>query len=86
MYQLKVEGWGLMEKSVAERQVLRDAVGIGRVNDHSTAKMAVALGVFALRQVAVAGVAAQNFAGAGDFEPLGHGLLRFDAFGSSHKS
>ena len=75
-----------MEKSVAEGQVLRDAVSIGRVNDHNSAETAPALGVFGLRQVAVAGVAAQDFAGAGDFEPLGHGLLRFDAFGSSHKS
>jgi hypothetical protein len=75
-----------MEKSVAEGQVLRDAIGISRVNNHRAAEMAVALGVFALRQVPVAGVAAQNFAGPGDFEPLGHGLLRFDAFGSSHKS
>jgi hypothetical protein len=48
--------------------------------------MAVALGVFTLRQMPVAGVTAQNFAGPGDFEPLGHGLFRFDAFGSSHKS
>jgi hypothetical protein len=71
---------------MAEGQVLRDAVGISRVNDHRAAKMAVALGVFALRQVPVARVMAQNFAGPGDFEPLGHGLLRFDAFGSSHKS
>jgi hypothetical protein len=75
-----------MEKSMAEGQVLRDAVSIGRVNDHGTAEMAAALGIFGLGQVAVAGVAAQDFAGAGDFEPLGHGLLRFDAFGSSHKS
>ena len=71
---------------MAEGQVLRDAVGISRVNDHRTAKMAVALGVFALRQVPVAGVMTQHFARPGDFEPLGHGLLRFDAFGSSHKS
>jgi hypothetical protein len=75
-----------MEKSVAEHQVLCDAVGIGRINDHRTAETAAALGVFGLGQVADAGVAAQDFAGAGDFEPLGHGLLRFDAFGSSHKS
>jgi hypothetical protein len=75
-----------MEKSMAEGQVLRDAVGIGRVNDHRTAETAAALGVFGLRQVALASVAAQDFAGAGDFEPLGHGLLRFNAFGSSHKS
>jgi hypothetical protein len=77
---------GSLEKSVAEHQVLCDAVGIGRINDHSTTEMAVALGVFTLCQVPVAGVMAQNFAGPGNFEPLGHGLLRFDAFGSSHKS
>ena len=75
-----------MEKSVAERQVLRDAVSIGRINDHRTAEPAAALGTLGLGQVAFAGVAAQNFAGAGDLEPLGHGLFRFDAFGSSHKS
>jgi len=27
-----------------------------------------------------------DFACASDLEPLGHGLFRFDAFGSSHKS
>jgi hypothetical protein len=37
-----------MEKSMAEGQVLRDAVGIGRVNDHRTAETAAALGVFGL--------------------------------------
>jgi hypothetical protein len=71
---------------MAEGQVLCDAVGISRVNDHRSAEMAVALGVFALRQMPVAGVMAQDFAGPGDFKPLGHGLLRFNAFGSSHKS
>ena len=74
-----------MEKSVAERQILRDAVSIGRINDHRTAETAAALGTLGLGQVAFAGVAAQNFAGAGDLEPLGHGFFRFDAFGSSHK-
>jgi hypothetical protein len=71
---------------VAERQVLRDAVSIGRINDHSTAETAAALGILGLGQVAFTGVAAQDFASAGDLEPLGHGLSRFDAFGSSHKS
>ena len=47
--------------SVAERQILRDAVRIGRVNDHSTAETAAALGILGLGQVAFAGVAAQNF-------------------------
>jgi hypothetical protein len=75
-----------MEKSVAERQILRDTVSIGRINDHNAAETAAALGILGLGQVAVAGVAAQNFAGAGNLEPLGHGLFCFDAFGSSHKS
>jgi len=75
-----------MEKSVAERQVLRDAVSIGRINDHHTAETAAALGILGLGQVAVAGVVEQDFASASDLEPFGHGLFRFDAFGSSHKS
>jgi hypothetical protein len=75
-----------MEKSVAERQVLRDAVGIGRINDHRTAETAAALGILGLGQVAFAGVAAQNFAAGRNFKTLGHGLFGFDAFGTSHKS
>jgi hypothetical protein len=43
------------------------------------------LGVLALQQMAFASMAAQDFARAGDFEPFGHGLSCFDAFGSSHK-
>jgi hypothetical protein len=75
----------LREKSVAERQILQDAVGVGRVNDGGLAEMPAALGTFSLRQVAEAGAAVENLARAGYFEPLGHGLLRFDAFGTSHK-
>jgi hypothetical protein len=48
--------------------------------------MAAALGILGLGQVAVAGVVEQDFASASDLEPLGYGLFRFDAFGSSHKS
>jgi hypothetical protein len=70
---------------VVEGQVLGDAAGIGGVNNYRPAEMAAALGIFGLGQVAPAGVAAQDFAGGGDFEPLGHGLFGFDAFGSSHK-
>jgi hypothetical protein len=70
---------------VAERQILRDAVGIGRVHDGILAEAAAVLRLFALQQVAFAGVAAQDFARAGDLEPFGHGLSCFDAFGSSHK-
>ena len=74
-----------VDRLVAGRQVLRDAVGIRMVNDRALAEPAAALGVFALQQMALAGVAAHDFTGASDFESLGHGLLRFDAFGTSHK-
>jgi hypothetical protein len=48
--------------------------------------MAPALGILGLGQVADAGVVEPDFASASDLEPLGHGLFRFDTFGSSHKS
>jgi hypothetical protein len=70
---------------MAGRQVLRDAVGIRVINHRALAETAAALGVFALQQMAFAGVAAHDFAGAGDFKSFGHGFLCFDAFGTSHK-
>ena len=71
---------------MAERQILRDAIRIGGVNRGCAPEMASAFGILGLGQVAVAGVVEHDFARAGDLEPLGHGLFRFDAFGSSHKS
>jgi hypothetical protein len=71
---------------VAERQILGDAIHIGGVHRGRTTEMASALGFFGLSQVAVAGVMEQDLASAGYLEPLGHGLFRFDAFGTSHKS
>jgi hypothetical protein len=70
---------------MAERQTLRDAVKVGRMNDGSFAETAQALGVFGLRQMAATSGIVHGFAGGGDFEPLGHGFLGFDAFGTSHK-
>src|ERR1017187_7948368 len=70
---------------MAERQILQDTVGIGRVHNGAFAEAAAVLGFFALQQMALASVAAQDFARAGDLEPLGHGLSCFNAFGSSHK-
>jgi hypothetical protein len=64
---------------------LRDTIGVRCVNHSALAETAAAFGVFTLGQMAKTGATAQNFAGAGDLEPLGHGFLRFDAFGSSHK-
>jgi ABC-type proline/glycine betaine transport system permease subunit len=75
-----------MEKSVAERQILRDAIRVGGVYRACATEVAAALGILGLGQVAIAGVVEQDFASASDLEPLGHGFFRFDAFGSSHKS
>jgi hypothetical protein len=70
---------------MAERQILQDAISVGRVHDGTLTETAAVLGIFALQQMAFAGVAAQDFARACDLEPLGYGLSRFDAFGTSHK-
>jgi hypothetical protein len=56
------------------------------MNRRRAAEIPAALGVFGLRQMAFARAGAQNFSASRDLEPLGHGLLRFNAFGTSHKS
>jgi hypothetical protein len=71
---------------VAERQILRDAVGIGFVDHDSFAETTQAMRVFGLRQMPAAGFRAHGFASGGDSEPFGHGFFCFDAFGTSHKS
>jgi hypothetical protein len=70
---------------MAEWQILQDAVSVRGVHDGGFSETATVFGIFALQQVAFARVRAHDFAGAGDLEPLGHGFLRFDAFGTSHK-
>src|SRR3954452_1830010 len=45
-----------------------------------------ALGAFGLQQMPLAGAGAQDFSAGRNLEPLGHGLLGFDAFRTSHKS
>jgi hypothetical protein len=72
--------------SVAERQILRDAIDIGGMHHGGLAEVAAALGIFGLGQVAASGAMAQDFAGAGDLEPFGNGLSSFDAFGTSHNN
>jgi len=47
---------------------------------------AAALGVLGLQQVTFSSARAQDFSAGRNLEPLGHGLLGFDTFGSSHKS
>ena len=71
---------------VAERQVLRDAIHVRGMHGGGATETAPALGAFVLRQMAFTGACAQDFSAGGDFESLGHGLLRFNTFWTSHKS
>src|SRR5438132_12631289 len=69
---------------MAERQVLFDAVFVRGMHPGRAAERTAAFGVFALQQVALAGARTQNFSAGRNLEPLGHGLLGFDAFRTSH--
>ena len=69
---------------MAERQTLGDAVGIRRIHQFGSSKPAAPSGPFSLEQMPLAGVPTHNFAIGGDFEPLGHRLLRFDTLWTSH--
>src|SRR6266568_8373512 len=74
-----------MEGSVAERQILDDAINVGLVHHRSFAEPAAAFGTLTGEQMASAGVGAQHFAAGSDFETFGDGFLCFDAFGATHK-
>jgi hypothetical protein len=71
-------------ESVAEREILGDSIDVRGMNGGGFAQAANAMGVFGLGQMAAAGAEAQRLAGGGEFEPLGHGLFRLNAFGTSH--
>jgi hypothetical protein len=73
-------------ESVTERQVLFDTIDIGFMNQGRPAQAAPAFGAFGLAEMPPAGLAAQDFAAGRDLETFGHGFLRFDAFGTSHKN
>jgi hypothetical protein len=71
---------------MAEWKVLRNAISISGIHHCLLAQTAETFSVFSLCQVPAACVRTQNLASGGNFKPLGYGLLRFDAFGTSHKS
>jgi hypothetical protein len=71
--------------SVAERKILQDAINVGCPEELRIAQPAAALGTFALKQMAPARAAVQNFAGASDLETLGYSLPGLNSFGTSHK-
>jgi hypothetical protein len=59
---------------------------IGWMHRGGAAKSAAAFGDFGFRQVPSAGARAQHFSASRNLETFGHGLLGFDAFGTSHNS
>lgn len=70
---------------MAEGQVLLDTVGVGYMNKAQAAQAPAAFGALGLTQVPSACATAQDFARGRDLETFGHGLLRLNAFGASHK-
>jgi hypothetical protein len=70
---------------MAERQALRDAIGVGRVHRGRAAEGTAALRPLGLSQVALAGVCVQDFSARRNLEPFGHGFLGLNAFWTSHK-
>src|ERR1035438_1213145 len=81
-----VDGGEWSGASVAEHQALLDAIHVGRVDRGSAAESAAAFGALGLAQVPPAGTGAHDFPAGRDLKSLGRGLLRLDAFRTSHKS
>ena len=71
---------------MAEWQVLFDAVNVRWAEDRRFSQGPPAFGTFALHQVTLARAAKHDFAGAGNFETLGHRLFCFNTFGTSHNN
>jgi hypothetical protein len=71
---------------MAKWQVLLDMVFVSAMNRSRAAEAAPAPGRLGLAEVAPSRARAQHLATGGDFEPLGSGFLRFNAFWTSHNS
>ena len=61
-----------------------DAIFVRGMNRGRATEGAASLWIFALQQVPLPGPSAQDLARGGNFEPLGRGLLGFNAFWTSH--
>jgi len=57
---------------MAERQILLDAIEVGRAEKRCLSQSPPAFGIFVLKQVAPARTSEQDLAGRGYFEALGH--------------
>jgi hypothetical protein len=72
------------DRSMAEREVLFDAVNVRWSEERRLSQRPAAFGAFALKQVAPASSSEQDFAARGYFETFGHRRPGFNAFGASH--
>jgi hypothetical protein len=70
---------------VAEGEVLRDAIGIRVVHGAAPTQGATALAALGLIEMPSAGAGIERLSARRDFETLGDGFARFDAFGTTHK-
>ena len=70
--------------SMAERQILGDAVNVGWCEDRRLSQRPAAFGAFALKQMAPACPVKQHFPVSGDFETFRYRFPGFDSFGASH--
>jgi hypothetical protein len=70
--------------SMAERQILCDAVNVGWCEDRRLSQRPAAFGAFALKQMAPAGPVKQHFPVSGDLETFGYRFPGFYSFGASH--
>jgi len=71
---------------VAEGEALLDAILVGGMHRRAASQPAAAFSALGLHEVTAAGTQAQDFSARSNLEALGGGLLRFNAFWTSHKS
>ena len=71
-------------RSMAERQILGDAVYIGCCENRGLSQRPAAFGAFALKQMATACPVKEHFSVSGYFETFRYGFPCFDSFGTSH--
>jgi hypothetical protein len=69
---------------MAEGQVLRNAVGVGRMDHPGPAEGAATLPALGLVQMPAARVGEEHFAARGDLEPFGDGFSGLIPSGATH--
>jgi hypothetical protein len=70
--------------SMAERQILGDAVNVGWCENRRLSQRPAAFGAFALKQMAPACPVKQHFPASGDLETFRYAFPGFDSFGTTH--